>query len=310
MPLDLHPLPGTDLRLSSFCYGLGDLFALPEQQSDALLDAFVAAGGNFFDTAHCYSFWLPGGDGTSETGIGDYVRRRGLENIVVATKGGHPSAPGYRTVDQYLSAARIAADIDDSLGRLQRDTLDLYYLHRDDPRLPVGEIMETLHAEVKRGRLRHLGASNWSLERLAEANAYAVTHRLQPFLISQPRWSLAAPKRGTGIAADEVPGWHHQNKLPIASYSPTAQGYFAKAVPATEGDYATEENQRRWERVNEAAKTRQVAPAQVALAWLRNQPFPVFPILGTKNLAHLNEALVADTIKLTAQEVAWLDGGS
>ena len=227
MPLRLHPLPGTDLRLSTFCCGLGDLFGLPAAQSDAVLDAFVEAGGNFFDTAHCYSFWLPGCNGVSEAAIGDYVRRRGLKEAVIATKGGHPSAPGYRTVDQFLSPARVGADLDDSLGRLGRDAVDLFYLHRDDVRLPAGEIVETLNAEVRRGRVRYLGASNWSLARLAEANAYAAAHRLQGFVVSQPRWSLAFPRPDSGFAPEEPEGWPRRNSLPLAPYSPTARGYFA-----------------------------------------------------------------------------------
>ena len=309
MPLRLHSLPGTDLRLSSFCYGLGDLFSLPEDRSDRLLDAFVEAGGNFFDTAHCYSFWLPGGNGQSEIGIGNYIRRRGLQEVVVATKGGHPSASRYRTVDQPLSAARIGADIDDSLGRLGLDTLPLYYLHRDDPRLPVSEILETLNAEIRRGRLRYLGASNWSGERLAQAAEYAAAHRLEPFVISQPRWSLAAARSGTGFGPTEAPGWQHRNRLPVAPDSPTAQGYFARPVPPAGGDYGTGENRQRWHRVAEMAGKIGAAPNQVALAWLLNQPFPVFPILGTKSLGHLQEALGADTIALTARELAWLDQG-
>ena len=309
MILRRHPLPGTGLRLSSFCCGLADLFALPESQSDAVLDAFVEAGGNFFDTAHVYSFWLPGGNGLSETRLGQYLRRRGLKEVTVATKGGHPSHPGYRTVDRHLSAARIGADIDDSLGRLECDTLALYYLHRDDPRVPVGEILETLNAEIRRGRLRYLGASNWSPERLDEAARYAAAHGLQPFVISQPRWSLAVPRSGTGIAPAGPPGWYQQNRLPVAPYSPTAQGFFARPAPATEGDYGTSENEGRWSRVAALARQRGAAPNQIALAWLLHQPFPVFPILGTRNPAHLAEALAADEIRLTAQEVAWLDQG-
>ena len=306
----LHPLPGTDLQLSTFCCGLGDLFDLPENESDRLLDSFVEAGGNFFDTAHCYSFWLPGGGGLSETRIADYLRRRGCKEVVIATKGGHPSAPGYRTVDQHLSAPRIGADIDDSLGRLQRDTLDLYYLHRDDERMPVGEIMEILNAEIRRGRIRYMGASNWSLNRLAEARAYSAAHQLRSFVISQPCWSLAVPRKDTGFAPAQPTGWQRRNELPIAPYSPTARGYFAQPSPATHGDYATLENQERWKRVGELAAARQVTRNEIALAWLLNQPFPVFPILGTKQPDHLRAALGAEAIHFTAQEVEWLDTGN
>lgn len=189
--LRLRALADTDLQPSTFCYGLGDLLSLPQDQSDRLLDAFVEAGGNFFDSAHCYSFWLPGGNAQSEIGIGDYVRRRGLKDAVTATKGGHPGAPGYRKVEKHLSPERVRADIDDSLGRLQCDTIALYYLHRDDPQIPVNEIIGALNEEVRCGRIKYIGASNWTVARVDEANTYARENGLAPFVISQPRWSLA-----------------------------------------------------------------------------------------------------------------------
>lgn len=313
MSLRLHPLSGTNLHLSTFCCGVGGLFALPQDQSDALLDAFVEAGGNFFDTAHVYSSWLPRGHGLSEMGIGDYVHRRGLKNVTVATKGGHPTFPRYRKVDQYLSPGRIGADIDDSLARLEYDTITLYYLHRDDTRVPVGEIMEYLNSEINRGRIRYPAASNWSVKRLAEAKAYADAKKLQPFVLSEPQWSLAT-FRLDKTAADVVAAmmnetsvaWYRENRFPAAPYSPTAHGFFDGN---TEEGYDTPENHQRRERATELAKKYSVTPGQIALAWLTHQSFPVFPILGTSNPKRLKEALAADKLCLTEQEVAWLHNG-
>lgn len=309
MKLRSHHLPSTDLRLSTFCCGLGGLFALAHNESDALLDAFVEAGGDFFDSAHVYSFWLPGGNGLSEIRIGDYLRRRGLsKEVTLATKGGHPSAPGYRTVENYLAPGRIGADIDDSLGRLQCDCIALYYLHRDDPRVPVGEIMDALNREIERARLRYLGASNWSTQRIAAANDYARAHDLAPFVISQPRWSLAQAPLGAHdlVDANEQIGWYRANNFPLAAYSPTAHGYFDGNDSAA---YQAPQNEARRQRAQTLADKYAATPGQVALAWLIGQEFPVFPILGTTNVERIKEALAADALQLTRDELIWLASG-
>ena len=308
MKLRQLQLAGTDMQLSTFCCGLGDLFALPPSESDVLLDAFVEAGGNFFDSAHCYSFWLPGGNGLSEIRIGDYLRRRGLTGAVtVATKGGHISAPNYRSVEYHLSPARISADIDDSLGRLGCSHVELYYLHRDDPRVPVGEIMDALNAEISGGRLKYLGASNWSAQRIQAANDYARAHDLMGFAISQPRWSLASARSEdpTLVDAESQIGWYRNNNFPLAVYSPTAHGFFDGNTTAA---YQSLDNEARRERAQQLARKTGSTPGQIALAWLINHPFPVFPIIGTKNVERLREALGADALQLTEVELNWLAG--
>ena len=304
-----HLLPGTDLRLSTFSCGLGDLFALPQEKSDALLDAYVELGGNFFDTAHMYSHWLPGGNGISEIGIGDYVRRRGLKNAVIATKGGGPSGWHYRKTAEHLSPGRIAADIDDSLARLEVDTIALYYLHRDDPKRPPAELIETLNAEIRLGRIRHIAASNWPVQRIAEANEYARTRGLQPFVLSQPRWSLAAHKSSPGLNPDDQLAWHRATGFPVAPYSATAWGFFDGAPPRDDDPYDSPENLQRRQRVQKLAQQYGVTPTEIALAWLLHQPFPVFPILGTRNPARLRESVRAEDIRLAPAEVKWLESG-
>lgn len=310
MKLSLHPLPGTDLQLSTFCCGLGDLFTVGQtDQSDRLLDAYIEAGGNFFDTAHMYCHWLPGGNGLSEISIGDYVRRRGLKNVVIATKGGCASNWRYRTTDARFTPGRLIADIDDSLARLETETIALYYMHRDDPGIPVAEIMDTLHAEIRRGRIRFIAASNWHVARLAEANEYARSKNLQPFVLSEPNWCLAAHKVRFGLNSPGQIEWHSETRMPVAPFSPTAQGFFTGSAAASEQAYGTPENHARRERAAELAKKYRVTPTQIALAWLLNHPFPVFPILGTSNPERLNEGIEAAQIQLTEAELAWLDRG-
>ena len=308
--MSLHPIPGTDLRLSTFCCGLGDLFTVGKtDDSDRLLDAYVETGGNWFDTAHMYCHWLPGGNGLSEISIGDYVHRRGLKNVTIATKGGCASNWRYRKVDDLFSPGRLIADIDDSLGRLETDTIELYYIHRDDPRVPVSVIMDTLHGEIARGRLRYIAASTWSVDRLDAANEYARSKNLQPFVMVEPNWCLAAHKVRFGLNSPGQLDWHLKTKMPAAAVSPTGQGFFSGTSPDSEKAYGTPENHARRQRATELAAKYKVTPTQIALAWLLNHPFPVFPILGTSNVDRLKEGLGAEGINLTEEELVWLEQG-
>src|SRR5471032_657221 len=136
--MDRKTLLGTDLSVAPICCGTGHFGAeLCGVELDALINAYRDAGGNFFDTAHCYAFWTAYGAGSSERALADYVRRNGKGDFVIATKGGHPGFKGYRTVEHWLTPERIAADIDDSLGRLEASTIDFYWLHRDELSRPA-----------------------------------------------------------------------------------------------------------------------------------------------------------------------------
>jgi aryl-alcohol dehydrogenase-like predicted oxidoreductase len=310
-----HLIPGTDLRVSGLCYGTAQWgHEVAGRQLDRLLDAFRDAGGNFLDTAHCYACWTPEGAGVSERAIADYLRRHGGEQeLVVATKGGHPSFPGYRTVDHYMSAERVAADIDDSLARLERDTIDLYLLHRDDPRMEVAEIVENMNGEVRRGRIRYFGASNWSAARIAQANAYAASHGLHGFCISEPQWSLAH-RHSTGdptlrFLDQDDHAWHCRSQVPVMPYASTAGGYFATGGQSRADQYDNEVSRGRLERAQKLAVELGCTPNQVALAYLKQQPFPVVPIIGTKNRRHLADAIGALAVSLTAAQVEWLRDG-
>jgi aryl-alcohol dehydrogenase-like predicted oxidoreductase len=311
-------IPGTDLAVHPICLGLGD-FGTRVAGDDALrlLEGFLAAGGNFVDTAHCYSFWVPeGGLGASERQLGECLRRLGCrDQVVIATKGGHPDGgKDYPREDLYLSPVVVACDLDESFERLDIDAIDLYLLHRDDPRVPVGEVIEMLNREVASGDLRYLGASNWSTERIAAANEYAAAHDLRGFCVSQVHWSLAEPKWDIGpdptmrhvTAADAA--WHEASGLPVMAYSASAGGYFAGREGA-EGGYGTPTNAARRERARELAAELGATPTQVALAYLLGQPFPVYPIVGALDQAHLAEAMGAADIELDPEQVRWLRDG-
>ena len=303
-------LPRTDLAVSRFCLGAGALgTSLAGDRADRLLAAFVEAGGNFFDTAHCYAFWVPGGLGASERELGASLRRIGAwDNAVIATKGGHPDGgPDYRRPADFLSERVVHLDIEESLQRLQTDSIDLYYLHRDDGTTPVGEIIGMLNREVDLGRVRWLGASNWSVRRMAEANAYAAEHGLRGFAVSQVQWSLSEPDWTVGpdptmrtVGPEEVE-WHATSGVPIAAYSATGNGFFAR-------EHATGStvNRGRWERVREAGAKLGCTPTQLALAWLLGQTPTVLPVFSTTNEAHLREVLAADSLIVRAEVLSEL----
>lgn len=284
------------------------------QSLDALYATYREAGGKVFDSAHVYAFWLPDGYGSSERALGEIVRRNGdQENVLIATKGGHPSLKGYERPDDYLSPRQIASDIRDSLGWLGLPSIDLYYLHRDDLRVPVGEIVDALHEHVVAGQLKTLGVSNWSNARLAEANAYAAANGKTPFVANQPKFSLAVPKPSkdalVGTFTDADAAWHAGKGITIFAYSSTANGYFSTGGVKGAGGLQPEPSAARLRAAERVARDIGATPGQVALAWLMHQPFPVVPILGTGDIDHLRDALGAVDVKLTAEQVQFLTQG-
>jgi aryl-alcohol dehydrogenase-like predicted oxidoreductase len=320
-------LPGTDLNLSVICLG-GVPFGgdISEDDSFRLLDAYAARGGNFVDTAEIYSNWLPGEPSRSETRIGRWLRSRGLaDKIIVATKGGHQRLETMHL--SRLSPADLRYDIDGSLDRLGLDSIPLYYLHRDDPATPVGEIMETLAEAVAAGKIRYLGCSNWKRDRLVAAQAWAADHGRPGFVVNQPRFSLAPvnPESQTDLTLaemdEELYAYHLKTNLPAVAYSSQAQGFFSGAYgrhitnpaarfgPKVISYYASEANYARLDRVTQLARQLGRPTTHVALAWLMAQPFPVYPAVGPASLAHLEDSLGAHDLDLTPDQARWLDRG-
>ena len=314
MPAARRTIPRTDLSVSPIALGLGDYGTrVAGDTARDLLESYLQQGGNLVDTAHCYAAWLPDGAGRSERELGRSIAELGCrEKLLIATKGGHPAfGPYYHRPDHYLAPEVIRADIDESLARLGVERIDLYYLHRDDTRVPVGEVIDCPNEEIARGRVRWLGASNWSTARIEAANAYAAAHDRVGFCISEVHFSLAEPSwpmtddPTTRYITEADFAWHARTGLPVAAYSPTARGFLA-GRPEAEADYARPRNLTRRERARELATQLGCTPTQVALAWLMQLPFPVVPITGTTNLAHLAEVMEAASVSLTAEQVAWL----
>lgn len=303
-------VPGLDRDCSRLV--LGTMAFTRERRDDGwrLMDRFVQAGGNCVDTALIYQ------GGESEIVVGEWLRARGLRGeVIVITKGAHPKADGKPRV----RPDAILEDIQISLNRLGVETIDLYLLHRDDPQVPVGEIVDVLNREREAGRLRAFGGSNWSVARLQAADDYARAHRLVPFSASSPQFSLALTNepRWPGcisVTQDDFK-WYVEKQMPLFAWSSQASGFFAgRLSPERQGQddlrrvYDSPENWARLERARKLANAKGAAPTQIALAYVLYQPFPTFPLIGPLTEEELTASLGALDVELTFDEVMWLDG--
>lgn len=319
--LNDRTIPGTALTPSVICMGTAHLGSrLDERMSHRMLDAYAGRGGNFIDTANVYSDWIPGEKSRSEKTIGRWLRQRGnRSSIVLATKGAHPELSTMHV--PRIDRASIMHDVEQSLGHLQTDYIDLYWLHRDDPGTPVAGIMETLNELIAAGKIRAIGCSNWTASRIEEANLYAAEHGLQGFAANQPMWSLAVPDEAKIADKTMVPmraegeAFHLRTGMAAVPYSSQANGFFGGKYRA--GDewpgklkvYAHAENFGRLARVESAAARLGLTQTQVALGYLLSQNYPVFPIIGSSDERQLEESMSAGDVTLDAETVRYLRDG-
>ena len=282
-----------------------------------LLDRFAAAGGTAVDTARIYA------QGTSESAFGQWLAGSGRRNdMVVVGKGAQHKAETY---EPRLTATDIHADLETSLREMQLETIDIYILHKDDPGTAVGPIVDALNDEVQAGRVKVFGGSNWSHQRIAEANAYADAHGLQPFSVSSPNLALAVPNEPmwygcVSIAGDaEAQAWYQQTGMPVFAWSSQARGFFSGRYrpELSEGDtddaknvirtYYSDANWERYRRADELAEMKGCTLRQIALAWVLHQPLEVFALIGPATAAELDDCLGALDVELSPEEVAWLN---
>lgn len=297
--------------------------AISPDDSLAMLDAFAEAGGSFVDTAHIYASWLPNGEGQSERTLGRWLQSRRPQNFIVATKGAHPDLATMEV--SRLAPQDIERDLSESLERLQLNSVGLYWLHRDDPDVPVGEIMQALSEHVRAGLVEAIGASNWSPSRIEAANAYAREHGLPQFCASQIGWSLAQTNdaaRGAGNTLqmdDETLSWHRRTNFAAIAYSSQANGFFAHALASSPEEatpkqrslarsYLSPRNKLRHERAAQLARELGRTPNEIALAWVWSQSFPSVAIIGPRSLEQLQSSLRAADLKLSPKQAAWLEG--
>ena len=320
--MKLKVINRTDLTASVISLGTSDLGAsVPERESEELLNLYTDRGGNFVDTAEVYANWLPIEPSSSERFLGKWMKSRGNRNdLIVATKGGHPRLDSMTV--RRINPADITVDVEGSLRRLGVDHIDLYYLHRDDPGVPVETIVETLEKFVREGKIRYYGCSNWTIARVEQANEYARGKGYTGFVAVQNLWNMAKVNPGaiqdpTQVVSDrEFVEWHRRTGIAAIPYSSQANGFFSgrhrrdtAAEFAGSGvvrTYYGETNFARLERVERLARELGAASTQVALAYLLAHPFPVFPIVGCKKKEHLLDSLSAADLELDYDTAASL----
>jgi aryl-alcohol dehydrogenase-like predicted oxidoreductase len=313
-------LPGADLSVSSLCLGTSE-FGSRVAQTDAfrMLDAFVAAGGTFLDTANVYADWVPGTKSTSEKTLGAWLAaRHNRDQVVLATKGGHPRLESMH--HPRLAPANLIHDVDQSLHHLRTECIDLYWLHRDDPQRPVGEILETLADLRRAGKLAAIGCSNWARPRIQAAQEYAAQHGLPGFVADQMLWNLAVLDRGalgdpTLVAMDlDLYRYHRATGLAAIPYSAQANGLFQKLAgrQAQRGGplpshYPLAPNRARLRRAEHLARTLGVSLTAIVLGYLQSQPFVTVPIVGCRTLDQLHDSLAGDGVRLTPEQLTYLE---
>lgn len=308
-------IAGIPLEVSRLIQGTLLMSQLAEEQAFELFDAIYSAGCNAFDTALVY------GAGRAEQLLGRWARLRGVRSsIVIIDKGCHPAGETPR-----MTPEALRRDVQRSLENLDSEYVDLYLLHRDDPSLPVGEIVSALAEEQRVGRIRSYGGSNWSHERLQQANDYAARHDLPRFAASSPALSLVVPVRSwpgcVSVAHDTAAlEWYRASQMPLLAWSPLASGFLSgrfqrgDALERASAEerrvldfYASDANWTRLERLKALARRKAVSPAAVALAYVLHAPLDVYAVLGCREIEEYLGALASLRVRLSTEELAFLD---
>ena len=299
-------IPGLGKQASAVALGFEDFRSFAS--GAIMLDGFWERGGNIFDTAFVY------GAGYTEKLFGEWHTNRGTrEGLVLIGKGAH-SPLVYPDV--------IAKQLTQSLDRLQTDYLDVYFMHRDNLEVPVGEFVDAMDAEVQKGRIRgRFGGSNWTKERFDEAVAYAErTGKTKPMALSnnfalsemlEPIWPGCVTS-----STDEWKQWLNDRQVTNFSWSSQGRGFFTDRAGRDKTDneelvrcWYNDKNFARRDRAIQLGQELGHSPIHIALAFVLAQPFPSIPLIGPRTLGELDDSLKAFEIKLTPEQVKWLDNG-
>lgn len=313
-------IPKTDYIVSGFCMGAAGFGStVGAQDSYRVMDRFLELGGNFLDTAHIYADWIPNVEkSASEKNIGRWLKsRNAYDKVIVATKGGSLNP---KTKIPSMSHEELASQLEQSRVNLGIDTIQLYYLHRDDPRRTIEEIMDYLFMAQDKGKIRHIACSNWTAERIRLANEYAEKCGKEGFVAVSNRWSLAMPTPGTSSDKtmvdmdDDLFDLHNETGIAAIPFSSTAQGYITKYLAGKKFSddykkcYGSDRNNEIAERAAVLAKEKGITVAQIALAYFYYQNFASIPITSFSNEEQMVEAVAATDVVLTDDEYKFLMG--
>ena len=306
--------PGTtNLEISPIVFG-GNVFGwtLDEKESFRMLDIINDKGFTTIDTADSYSHWAPGNSGgESETIIGKWLKDKGTrENIILATKvGSNPGKDGRDVSRKYILKAA-----EDSLRRLQTDYIDLYFTHWDNESTPVEETLEAYEQLIKQGKVRHIGASNLSPQRISESLKVAREKDLPQYEVLQPEYNL--------LERDNFENQYRpiaeENELGVITYFSLASGFLTGKYRkeedldgAREGmvkKYFNEQGLKKLNTLDQVSKAHGVSNAAVALRWLMNRPGVTAPIASATKESHLRAFEEAVKLQLTPEDMDRLNG--
>lgn len=314
--MEKRKLSNTDLMISPITFG-GNVFGwtLDVDQSFKILDGFIGAGFNCIDTADTYSRWVPGNKGgESEIIIGNWMKKNGKrKELIISTKVGGDVGSGKKD----LSEKHIKQGVEDSLKRLQTDYIDLYQSHYDDPETPVAETMTAFNDLIKEGKVRYIGASNLSAERIKESNDFARKNGLQPYISLQPLYNLYDRQKFETqylqLAMDE--------DLAVFPYYSLASGFltgkyrseadFEKSPRGKNvGKFLNERGKRILKAMDIVADEQGVSLSQIALAWLMHKPSVTSPIASVTNDKQLQQLINSTRIELNNKQRSILDEAS
>jgi len=313
--MNYRRLGRTGLKVSELCLGTMQWgWTADEATAFEVMDAFVAAGGNFIDTADVYSRWVQGNPGgVSEEIIGRWMQARGnRQNIVLATKArgrmwDGPNGDG-------LSRAHLMRAVDDSLRRLRTDYIDLYQTHSDDPETPLDETLSALDDMIRAGKVRYIGASNYKAYRLCGALWTSEKRSLARFDSLQPHYNLAHRDE---FERELMPLCKDQG-IGVIPYSPLAAGFLtgkyrrdhapeSARADAVKNRYLNDRGFGILDRLDEVAQAHNASVAQVSLAWLLANPVITSPIIGANSVEQLQETLKSTEVELTGEDVEKLN---
>ena len=315
----MRNLGRTGLKVAALCLG-GNTFGWTTDQktSEAVLDAYCEAGGNFIDTADVYARWVPGNTGgESETVMGRWFKTRGKRHdVVVATKVCGPMGPGPN--DKGLSRQHIMAGVEDSLRRLQTDYIDLYQAHWDDRETPLEETLRAFDDLVRQGKVRYLGASNYPAWRLARALWVSDKHGWARYECLQPKYNLVVRDE----YERELEPLCLEQGVGVIAYSSLASGFLSgkyrlgRDLPSTarasgvQKNYMNDRGFAVLDAVEAVAKKVEATPGQVALSFIAHRPGMTAPIASATSVVQLREMVAAIDVRLDEESTATLDRAS
>jgi aryl-alcohol dehydrogenase-like predicted oxidoreductase len=312
--MQLRNLGRSNLQVTPLCLG-GNVFGwtIDEAASFAVLDALLDAGLNFIDTADVYSVWVTGHrGGESEAVIGSWLKRSGRRNeVVIATKVGMQMAPDRKG----LSAQHITRSVEESLQRLQTEHIDLYFSHCDDAAVPLEETLGAYQKLISAGKIRAIGASNYSAARLKQALEVSARSALPRYEVSQPQYNMyARSDYETGLESLCL-----KEQIGVVTYSALASGFLsgkyrtaADAAKSARGkgvveNYLNARGLKILAALDDVGKRHRSSPASVALAWQIARPSITAPIASATTVEQLNDLVAATRLQLDAADMERLN---